>query len=944
MCAFIGALAAIAYNRMPVIRGCETSPMRYAHIALNVPVHSTFTYHVPPELAASVKAGSLVRVEFGVAMQPGIVIGFSGETEIPVTKPVIEALDPHPALNAAALELAQWLSETCLSPIGACVWLFLPPGFTGRSDRQYTFIKDSLPRQEPQQAGMPGAPEAKAPSLERLLLHYLRDRGPRRLRQLKSAFPKQPVESELARLEAAGMIRSESVLAPAAARKKTTERVHASFKADEIEGIVKRLRKSTRQADLLELIAKREEDALTVREALDAIGLKTRAPLNRLIDAGLVFIEPTEGGDDLIILEAADDKVTRLLSAWRGEASIRDALHAILQFDPAPTRKQLRESGISAQLIKRLAEAGVVELREEQVFRDSLRDMDYVPRHAPRLTNDQAAAWGRIESAMHDGKAARFLLHGVTGSGKTEIYLRAIAETLRQGRQAIFLVPEIALTPQTIRRVAERFPGQVAIVHGSLPIGERYDTWQRSRSGAVDVVVGTRSALFTPLPNIGLIALDEEHDGSYKQAGFINQPAYHARDVAEAMMRAANGGLILGSATPDLGSWRRAQTGRYQLLRLPKRIMGHRQRIMQQSDRAGVDSRYETADYDAMHIGLPPVSVVDMRLELSRGNRSMFSRDLRDGLHQALDRGEQAMLLLNRRGQASYIFCRDCGYVLACERCDSPMTYHRVDGTLRCHHCGASGSMPRVCPNCDSTRIRHFGAGTQQVEAALERLAPGARLLRWDRDTAHKPEMHGEILRRFIDREADILIGTQMIAKGLDLPLVTLVGVVSADLGLALPDFRAGERVFQLLTQVAGRAGRGLLGGKVILQTYQPENYVIQAASRHDFGGFVAKELAYREALGYPPYRKMARIVFSDTDAGKAEAAALRCAEAIREIMARPSHKGSSLIGPAPCFFARIDRRYRWHVLVCGDDPRAVLRQLTLKSHWQVDLDPIDVL
>ena len=918
--------------------------MRYAHIALNVPVHSTFTYHVPPALEAAVQAGSLARVEFGVAMQPGIVIGFSDKTDIPVTKPVIEVLDPQPVLNAAALKLAQWLSETCLSPIGACVWLFLPPGFTGRSDRQFSFIKDSLPREEAQQAGMPGAPAANASSLERQLLQYLRERGPRRLRQLKSAFPKRPVADALRELEAEDMIRSQSVLAPAAARKKTTERVYASFTADEVEGIVAKLRKSTSQADLLELIAKREEDHLTVREALGEIGMTSRAPLNRLIEAGLVFLEPSEGGGDLIILEAADDKVRSLLAAWRGEATIRDALRTLVQADPAPTRKALRQSGVTVQLIKRLAKAGVIELREEQVFRDSLRDLDFVPRHAPRLTNDQAAAWARIESAMQERQPARFLLHGVTGSGKTEIYLRAIAETLRQGRQAIFLVPEIALTPQTIRRVAERFPGRVAIVHGSLPIGERYDTWQRSRSGAIDVVVGTRSALFTPLPHVGLIVLDEEHDGSYKQAGFINQPPYHARDVAEMMTRNADGLLILGSATPDLGSWRRAQEGGFRLLRLPKRIMGHRQRIMQQSDRVGVDSQYQPADHDAMHIGLPPVSVVDMRLELSRGNRSMFSRELRDGLHQALERGEQAMLLLNRRGQATYIFCRDCGYVLACERCDSPMTYHRVDGTLRCHHCDARGIMPRACPNCDSTRIRHFGAGTQQVEAALERLAPGARLLRWDRDTAHKPEMHGEILRQFIDREADILIGTQMIAKGLDLPLVTLVGVVSADLGLALPDFRAGERVFQLLTQVAGRAGRGLLGGKVILQTYQPDNYVIQAASRHDYAGFVAKELAYREALGYPPYRKMARIVFSDADAGKAEAASRRCAEAIREILARPGYESSSLIGPVPCFFARIDRRYRWHVLVCGEDPRAVLRQLTLKSHWQVDLDPIDVL
>ena len=932
---------------MPKVKAsCEIRLMRYAQIALNVPLHQTYTYHVPPELDDSVQPGSLMRVEFGVAMQPGVVIGFSDSTDIPVTKPLIELLDPNPALNPAALRLAQWISETCLAPIGACVWLFLPPGFTGRSDRSYTFIEDKLDAEAPMQMSMTGAPDARQPSLQMRLLHYLRDRGPRRLRQLKSAFPKQTIESELERLEAAGMIRSESVLSPATARKKTLERVYPLFSERDVERIVKQSRKPSRQADLLELIARRDDDSLTVREALQAIDAKSRAPLNKLIEAGLVFVEPTESdADDLIILEADDDKVTDLLAVWRGEESIRQALQTIRGADPPATKKQLRDSaGINAQLLKSLANAGVIELREEQVFRDSLRDLDFIPRHPPRLTNDQAGVWAKIESALRAQKPARCLLHGVTGSGKTEIYLRAIAETLRQGRQAIFLVPEIALTPQTIRRVAERFPGQVAIVHGSLPIGERYDTWQRARAGAIDVVVGTRSALFTPLPDIGLIALDEEHDGSYKQSGFINQPPYHARDVAEAMMQGNDGVLILGSATPDLGSWRRAQEGRYQLLQLPKRIMGHRQRITQQADRAGVDSQYESADYDAMHIGLPPVSVVDMRDELRAGNRSMFSRELRDGLRQALERGEQAMLLLNRRGQATYIFCRDCGYVLACERCDSPLTYHRVDGTLRCHHCGARGVMPNICPNCDSTRIRHFGAGTQQVEAALERLLPGARLLRWDRDTAGKPEMHGEILRRFIDREADILVGTQMIAKGLDLPLVTLVGVVSADLGLALPDFRAGERVFQLLTQVAGRAGRSLLGGKVVLQTYQPQHYVIRAASRHDYVGFVEKELAYRKTLGYPPFRKMARIVFSDADAGKVEAAATRCAESIKEILAQPRYESSSLIGPVPCFFARIDRRYRWHALICGAETRAILRQLSIKPQWQVDLDPIDVL
>ena len=372
--------------------------------------------------------------------------------------------------------------------------------------------------------------------------------------------------------------------------------------------------------------------------------------------------------------------------------------------------------------------------------------------------------------------------------------------------------------------------------------------------------------------------------------------------------------------------------------------MGHRQRILGQARRIGVDARYQPDRADALHIALPPVTVVDMRAELRSGNSQMFSRELQTSLRAVLDRGEQAMLLLNRRGQATYVFCRDCGYALTCQRCDSPMTWHGSDQSLHCHHCGARQGQPQQCPQCASRRIRYFGAGTQQVELALKQLLPAVRSLRWDTDTASKPQMHDQILRRFIDGEADVIIGTQMITKGLDLPLVTLVGVVSADLGLALPDFRAGERVFQLLTQVAGRAGRGVLGGKVVLQTYQPGHYVIQTASRHDYEAFYHKELAYRRQLGYPPFRRMARIVFSYRDPLQAQRQAQAAAQRLREILHSMDLSGTSLIGPAPCFFARIDRHYRWQLLLRGPNPRAAIEALGSERGWQIDLDPSDLL
>jgi primosomal protein N' (replication factor Y) len=539
-----------------------------------------------------------------------------------------------------------------------------------------------------------------------------------------------------------------------------------------------------------------------------------------------------------------------------------------------------------------------------------------------------------------------YLLHGVTGSGKTEIYLRAIDLALRQGKSALFLVPEIALTPQTVRRVAARFPGKVAVIHSGLSEGERYDTWRRCRDGLVQVIVGARSALFAPLPNIGVIILDESHDSSYKQSPPIPPPYYHARQVAEAMIRQHGAVLIMGTATPDIETAYRAERGEIRRLELAQRIMGHRVRVGELSERAGVLPRYQHEDeaQDAMHIDLPPVRVVDMRDELRAGNTSIFSTALQSALSDVLNRREQAILFLNRRGQATYVFCRDCGHVALCPRCDSPLTYHRAGDMLRCHRCNHSEPEPTLCPACRSRRIKFFGAGTQHVEMALAELFPRVRIARWDADTADSPEAHEAILQRFIDRKTDVMIGTQMVTKGLDLPLVTLVGVISADTAINLPDFRAGERTFQLLTQVAGRAGRGLLGGQVLLQTYNPQHYAIQAASRHDFHGFYQQEIAYRKRLGYPPFRRMIRILFRFPTELQAMSEAERAANMIRHRMKMLNMSGTELIGPAPCFFGRENKFFRWHVLLRGPDPVTALEGLNLPKGWFVDVDPVDIL
>jgi primosomal protein N' (replication factor Y) len=544
--------------------------------------------------------------------------------------------------------------------------------------------------------------------------------------------------------------------------------------------------------------------------------------------------------------------------------------------------------------------------------------------------------------AVSGKKVQPLLLHGVTGSGKTEIYLHAAEEVLALGKQAIILVPEIALTPQSVKRFAGRFPGRVGLLHSGLSDGERYDTWRRARSGDLSVLIGPRSALFTPFSNLGLIVVDESHDDSYYQTD--PAPHYHARQAAIIYARLMNAVCLLGSATPDVVSIHRCRQGRWRYLSLPSRIIAHRQTVQAQVDRlGGIESRYRTLEAQAEVMELPPVSVVDMRQELKSDNRSIFSRELQMVLGQTLKRDQQAILFLNRRGTATYVFCRDCGFTLKCPRCDIPLTYHAARGLLTCHYCGYKRRMPEICPQCKSRRIRHYGTGTQKVEAEVQALFPRARTLRWDYETTRKKGAHQVILSHFLAHRADVLIGTQMLAKGLDLPFVTLVGVVLADVGLNLPDYRATERTFQVLTQVAGRAGRSPLGGQVILQTFQPENYVVQAAAHHDYKAFFKHELAYRQQLGYPPFTKLIRLEYTHTDFYQAEQAAKKLAAQIREWLRIDSRRATRMIGPVPCFFERLGGMYRWQIIISGPDPVSLLRDRKMVD-WKVEVDPPSLL
>ncbi len=578
----------------------------------------------------------------------------------------------------------------------------------------------------------------------------------------------------------------------------------------------------------------------------------------------------------------------------------------------AEARKNINSNKAAADA---LVNKGLVAVEQIEVRRDPLARQTITPSYPLALTPAQKTAFTEIKSGLSKKDAQVFLLHGVTGSGKTEVYLQALAETVKMGKRGIVLVPEIALTPQTIERFAARFPGKVAVLHSRLSPGEQFDEWQRIRDGKFDVVIGPRSAVFAPQPDLGLIVIDEEHEWTYKQPD--KSPRYHTRDVALKLAESTGAVVVLGSATPDVESYYHAQKGDYRLLRLPGRV----------TPRVGTP--------------LPQVEVVDLREELKAGIRSLFSRSLSEAISQAVTSDEQVILFLNRRGAATFIQCRSCGFVLRCKRCDVPLTYHLTGDRLVCHQCNYHMPVPESCPRCARRSMKFLGLGTQKLEQEAGYNFPTARLLRWDTDVTRGRHSHDEILSKFRRHQADILIGTQMVAKGLDLPLVTLVGVVSADTALNLPDFRAGERTFQLLSQVAGRAGRGIKGGKVIIQTYTPEHYAIQAAAKHDYAAFYNKEVEYRRQLRNPPFSRLACLTCTHTNDLLCQREAERMKRSLSQKIDSEGIADIEIIGPAPAFIHRLRGRFRWQLILRGSELSEFLSPVPLPQGWVVDIDPV---
>jgi primosomal protein N' (replication factor Y) len=568
--------------------------------------------------------------------------------------------------------------------------------------------------------------------------------------------------------------------------------------------------------------------------------------------------------------------------------------------DPLPLAEFLARSGSGPALVKELAAAGLLRLERREVPRGTEYGTDELTVGL-KLNPAQQAALEQVGGALAAGEHRTFLLHGVTGSGKTQVYIEAIRRTVAAGRAAIVLVPEIALTPQTVRRFRAHFGPAVGVVHSRMSPSERHDVWQRARRGELRVVVGPRSAVFAPLAPLGLVVVDEEHEAAYKQ--FDQTPRYHARDVAVVRGTIEGAVVLLGSATPSAESYANALSGKYTLLGMPGRIDAVPMPPVHVVDMA----RERRESYAALRESLPP----ERRSSLREFRPSPLSRSLQEKIAGRLERGEGVILLQNRRGFAPFVECADCGYTETCDRCSVTMTYHQTRKHLRCHYCGRTRPMPDICPKCNGIALQLLGLGTQKVEAELARLFPQARVLRMDLDTTTRGGSHHRMLEAFGAGKADILLGTQMVAKGLDFPRVTLVGVVSADTQLMMPDFRASERTFQLLTQVAGRAGRSTLAGEVVIQTHQPDHYAIRHARTHDVPAFLEEELAARRELDYPPYSRIVLVEFR----GRVEAAVRRRAE---EFAARLSDPGAPfmMLGPAPAVIGQVKGEYRWHIVL----------------------------
>ena len=804
-----------------------------ASVAVPRPVRRLFTYSIPEALAPRCLSGVRVIVPFGRRKLTGYLLEVrpseeAGEAKFPL-KPIEDVLDPEPVLDDSVLELARFAAEYYVASLGEMIRSALP-GMKAHLERVVS-ITDAGRRVLSAEGGVlssPSLPRVASDPLAREILgivsEFTSERGAAiRLTDLKRRVGPVFKARTLARLREGGLLEVVEIAASAGPRPRLEE--HARLARGPGSG----------------------ETQGPGGEGARRAGLGPRGTRQR--------------------------RILDLLGESAGRLPVTDLL---------------RRAGAPRAALRALEARGLVEVESlESPRRPASLELPLQPAPEVTPTPAQAASIAAIQGALDAGRFATFLLHGVTGSGKTEVYLKTIEAAVASGRRALYLVPEIGLTPLLARRMRSRFGEVLALLHSGLSEGERYDEWRRIRDGKVDVVLGARSAVFAPISGLGLIVVDEEHDASYKQE---EQPRYSGRDLAILRGKQAGAVVVLGSATPSMESYFRAQRGRYRLLTLPGRIGS---------------------------AGLPPVERVDMRLEFQEvGRESVLSRRLLAALQDRLRRREQSLVLLNRRGFSTFVLCRECGEQIQCRQCSIPMTLHLRQKRLRCHYCDASRPVPVACPSCRSAQLHFGGTGTERLEEVLRMALPGARIERLDRDTSRVRGSVEDLLTRVERGEVDILLGTQMIGKGHDFPNVTLVGVLAADALLGLPDFRAGERAFQLLAQVAGRSGRGERAGEVVVQAYDADHHAIRFACDHDYAGFAERELTFRRTMNYPPYTALAVLLLRDRVFERARA---RAADVVRILRALASRR-LQIMGPAPAPLERLRGEYRVQILVKAPD------------------------
>ncbi|MEK5060236.1 primosomal protein N' [Paenibacillus sp. FSL H7-0326] len=811
-----------------------------AKVIVDVPakdVDRTFDYLIPESLKGWVEIGSRVGVPFGHRTVQGFVVGLEEAVNTDFKlKPIAELLDLVPPLSPDLVELGRWMSRHYACSAIMALQVMIPTALKGKSKR-YISVSEGFESLEEQTVQ-----ESQASSDGPVLF----------------AMPDSPENVSI-----------QDVIIRYVRSKEQVTLDHLSDRYPDHSKEIKRLIRSG--------ILHEEQ---MIKDKLQKKMLKA------------VYLAVSE--------QEAEDALADFPAKGKRQKEVLSFLLEAKELLPMPLKDVLSALQVSAATVKGLEDKGLISISEVEVFRDPYRGRDFKPTEPLPLTLEQQAVYDRIARQLDEREQGVFLLHGVTGSGKTEVYLQAIQRCIKQNRQAIVLVPEISLTPQMVERFKGRFGDQVAVMHSRLSGGERYDEWRKIREGKVKVAIGARSAVFAPFDQLGLIIIDEEHETSYKQE---ETPKYHARDVAVERSKQHGAAVILGSATPSLESYYAARS--------------------QASDEFA--PVLMEMNYRALGNELPKVRIIDMREELKDGNRSMFSRALHQGIAERIERGEQTVLLLNRRGYSTFVMCRSCGYVASCPECDISLTYHQRSNNLRCHYCGYAETAPQICPDCGSEHIRYFGTGTQRVEEELAKLFPGVRVIRMDVDTTTEKGSHEKLLKAFREKKADILLGTQMVAKGLDFPDVTLVGVITADSALNLPDFRAAEKTFQLLTQVAGRAGRHQLPGEVFVQSYTPDHYSIVHAGSHDYLSFIKDELGHRRALQYPPYCRLILVTFSHEQLPVLVRAAENYTRLLKEQAQKMGLLGSldrfssdafDVLGPVASPMPRLKNRYRFQCMI----------------------------